>query len=130
MTRSKTRSGSAYFVKEVEDLSTCDCGCQSGLQMSHQTLKGSPYWPLMRQKWANGPKSVSIFAIQRKKDLDSSEAFQRSKAREFSEANWYSRRRRETRTAISLKYKVRWVVRGFEQQYGKDYDSNVRPGRV
>jgi hypothetical protein len=21
-----------------------------------------------------------------------------------------------------LKYKVRWVVRGFEQQYGKDYD--------
>jgi hypothetical protein len=35
-----------------------------------------------------------------------------------------------------LKYKVRWVVRGFEQQYGKDYDqptleyASLSPGRL
>jgi hypothetical protein len=117
MTRSKTRSGSAYFVKEVETYRHVIAAAKV-VTDEPQTLKEALTGP-DAAKWRMALKR-EYFAIQRKKTwtlVKRSEV----KGQRVLRGKLVFKKKRDKNGNI-LKYKVRWVVRGFEQQYGKDYD--------
>jgi hypothetical protein len=120
MTRSKTSgpsSGSAYFVKEVETYRHVIAAAKV-VSDEPQTLKEALTGP-DAAKWRLALKR-EYFAIQRKKTwtlVKRSEV----KGQRVLRGKLVFKKKRDKNGNI-LKYKVRWVVRGFEQQYGKDYD--------
>jgi hypothetical protein len=123
-TRSKTKggsgsgSGSAYFAKEVETYRHVFAAAKA-ITDEPQTLKEALDGP-DAAKWRMALKR-EYFAIQRKKTWTLVKRSAVKGGQRVLRGKLVFKKKRDKNGNI-LKYKVRWVVRGFEQQYGKDYD--------
>jgi hypothetical protein len=125
MTRSKAKegrsggsAGSVHFAQQIETYRHVFAAAKT-VTDEPQTLREALDSP-DAAKWRAALK-CEYHAIQRKKTWT---LIKRSKVKggqRVLRGKLVFKKKRDKDGNI-LKYKVRWVVRGFEQQYGKDYD--------
>jgi hypothetical protein len=115
--KSTRDADSAYFIKELQ-----------GYRQAYTAAKTSSDEPKTLREALDGADAAKwkaavireYHAIARKKTWTLKQRYE-VKGRKILHGKLVFKKKRDKDGNI-LKYKVRWVVRGFEQQYGKDYD--------